>query len=111
VSLRATGGSEAISPFGKSRRLLRRFAPRNDTLIVFQQPDSHAPEMTQSLPFSAFREKEAVLRKPGPGIAWILTWIPPLDPTAEAGLRGSISGVYKTIKPPSHEDLENTWTS
>jgi hypothetical protein len=38
VSLRATGGSEAISPFGKSRRLLRRFAPRNDTLNLFQHP-------------------------------------------------------------------------
>jgi hypothetical protein len=44
VSLRATGGSEAISPFGKRRRLLRRFAPlappraRNDILSLFQHP-------------------------------------------------------------------------
>jgi purine-nucleoside phosphorylase len=32
VSLRATGGSEAISPFKERGRLLRRFAPRNDGL-------------------------------------------------------------------------------
>jgi hypothetical protein len=38
MSLRATGGSEAISRFGKIRRLLRRFAPRNDTLSLFQHP-------------------------------------------------------------------------
>jgi hypothetical protein len=37
VSLRATGGSEAISLFGKRRRLLSRFAPRNDTFCFFQQ--------------------------------------------------------------------------